>query len=116
MNNKFIMVLTTIDDLDKGKRIAKLIVDKKLGACVQLIGPIQSTYFWRGKVEESKEWLIFIKTRLDLYKQLEELIIKIHPYVTPEIIYFEVGGGFEKYLKWILEVTESKEEENDKLL
>lgn len=116
MNDKFIVVLTTIDDLDKGRRISKLIIDKKLGACVNLIGPIQSEFFWRGKIEESKEWLILIKTRKDLYKKLEELIIKIHPYVTPEIIYFEIGGGFDKYLKWISEVTERKEDNYNGLI
>ena len=47
-------------------------------------------------------------------KKLEELIIKIHPYVTPEIIYFEIDGGFDKYLNWIVDVTEGKEENNDK--
>ncbi|HQN48962.1 MAG TPA: divalent-cation tolerance protein CutA [Caldisericia bacterium] len=114
MENRFIIVLSTIDDIDKGKRISKLIIEKKLGACVNLVGPIQSTYFWRGKIEESKEWLILIKTKKDLYKKLEELIIKIHPYVTPEIIYFEIGGGFDKYLNWIVDVTEGKEENNDK--
>ncbi len=115
MDDKFIIVLSTIDDIDKGKRMSKLIIDKKLGACVQLVGPIQSTYFWRGKIEESKEWLILIKTKKNLYKKLEELIIKIHPYVTPEIVYFEIAG-FDKYLNWITDVTEGKEENNDKFV
>jgi len=116
MDDKFIMVITTIDDIDKGRRIAKLIIDKKLSACVNIVGPIQSTFVWRGKVEDSKEWLILIKTRKVLYKKLEELIIKIHPYVIPEIIYFEIDGGFDKYLNWILSVTEGKEENNDELI
>ena len=116
MDDKFIVVLTTTDDLDKGRRMSKLIIDKKLGACVNLIGPIQSEFFWRGKIEESKEWLILIKTKKDSYKELEELIIKIHPYVIPEIIYFEIGGGFDKYLNWISGVTEGKEENNNDLI
>ncbi len=113
MDEKFIVVLTIIDDIDKGRRIAKLIIDKKLSACVNIVGPIQSTFVWRGKVEDSKEWLCLIKTRKDLYKKLEELIIKIHPYVIPEIIYFEICGGFDKYFNWIVSVTEGKEENND---
>lgn len=116
MNDKFIIVLTTIDDIDKGRRISKLIIDKKLAACVNIVGPIQSEFFWRGKIEESKEWLILIKSRKDLYSKLEELIIKIHPYVTPEIIYFEIDGGFKKYLNWINEVTEGRVENDDNFI
>lgn len=116
MYDKFIIVLTTIDDYDKGRRISKLIIDKKLAACVNIVGPIQSEFFWRGKIEESKEWLILIKTRKDLYSKLEELIIKVHPYVTPEIIFFEIDGGFKKYLNWINEVTEGGEENDNKLV
>lgn len=116
MEDKFIIVLTTIDDIDKGRKISKLIIDKKLAACVNIFGPFQSVFFWRGKTEESKEWLILIKTIKDLYSKLEESIIKIHPYVTPEIIYFEIDGGFKKYLNWINEVTEGRVENGNNSL
>lgn len=114
--NKYIMVLTTIDDFEKGKKISKIVVDKKLAACVQIIGPIQSIYFWRGKTEESKEWLILMKTKMGIYKDLEELIIKMHPYVTPEIIYFKIEGGLEKYFKWIDNSLEGKEYNNNDII
>ncbi|MDI6860861.1 MAG: divalent-cation tolerance protein CutA [Caldisericia bacterium] len=112
MEDKLIMVITTIDDFEKAKKIARFIVDQKLGACVQIVGPIQSIYYWRDKIEDAKEWLIFIKTRKNLYEKLEEYLIKLHPYTVPEIVAFDIEKSFKKYFDWVFEVTE-KREEND---
>jgi periplasmic divalent cation tolerance protein len=112
MEDKLIMVINTIDDLEKAKKLARFIVDQKLGACVQIIGPIQSIYFWRGKVEDAKEWILFIKTRKKLYEKLQEFIIKLHPYIVPEIVSFEIEKSFDKYFNWVFEVTK-QDEEND---
>ncbi len=110
MEDKLIMVITTIDDMEKAKKIARFIVDQRLGACVQIIGPIQSIYYWRDKIEDGKEWLIFIKTRKNLYQKLEEYIIKFHPYIVPEIVSFEMENSFKKYFDWVFEVTRRREE------
>ena len=58
----------------------KAIVKNRLAGCIQLVGPIVSTYWWRGNVETAEEWLCFIKTKKDLYEELEESIKKVHPY------------------------------------
>ncbi|MCX8094806.1 MAG: divalent-cation tolerance protein CutA [Caldisericia bacterium] len=112
MEDKLIMVLTTIDDMEKAKKLARFIVDQKLAACVQITGPIQSIYYWRDKTEDTKEWLILIKTRKNLYEKLEEFIIKLHPYIVPEIVSFDIENCFKKYFDWVFEVT-SRREEND---
>lgn len=112
MEDKLIMVLTTIDDIEKARKLARFIVDQRLGACVQIIGPIQSIYFWREKVEDAKEWILFIKTRKSLYEKLEELIIKLHPYTVPEIVSFDIEKSFNKYFNWVFEVTIQREEDD----
>ncbi|MBC7195291.1 MAG: divalent-cation tolerance protein CutA [Caldisericia bacterium] len=112
MEDKLIMVLTTIDDIEKARKLARFIVDQRLGACIQIIGPIQSIYFWREKVEDAKEWILFIKTRKDLYEKLEELIIKLHPYTVPEIVSFDIEKSFNKYFNWVFEVTTQREKDD----
>jgi periplasmic divalent cation tolerance protein len=72
-----------------------------LAACVQVIGPISSTYRWQGAVETSQEWLCLAKSRRDLYGPLEEAIRRLHPYQVPEILAIPVLAGGESYLAWL---------------
>lgn len=104
----YIQVFTTIDNKAKADKIAEVLVKNRLAACVQIIGPIKSTYIWKGKMEKAEEWLCIIKTRADLYNELEKTILAIHPYETPEIIAIEITSGYTGYLKWIDEVCRRK--------
>jgi periplasmic divalent cation tolerance protein len=76
-------------------------VEQKLAACVQINGPIESTYRWKGKVETSTEWLCLIKTWEDLFGKVEAAIKKLHPYETPEIIAVPIVKGSKEYLTWL---------------
>ena len=78
-----------------------MIIEKKLAGCVQILGPIESTYWWIGKIETAKEWMIFIKTKKEVYAELEDFITNLHPYETPEIIAMPIVEGSKKYLKWL---------------
>jgi len=98
---EYIQVLTITEKKEDGEKIAKGIVKKRLAGCVQLVGPIESTYWWKGNVETAEEWLCFIKTKKDLYEELEKAIKKIHPYETPEIIAMSIVAGSKDYLKWL---------------
>jgi len=98
---EYIQVLTTTEKREDGEKIAKAIVKNRLAGCIQLVGPIVSTYWWRGNVETAEEWLCFIKTKKDLYEELEESIKKVHPYETPEIIAMPIVAGSKDYLKWL---------------
>jgi periplasmic divalent cation tolerance protein len=82
-------------------RIAKAVVERKLAACAQVIGPIASTYWWKGKIEVAQEWLCIIKTRRGRYRQLETAIKELHPYETPEIVAVPIVSGSKEYLSWI---------------
>ena len=81
--------------------IARALVEKRLAACVQIIGPITSTYWWQGEIETAEEWLCLIKTRADLFEQVEAAIKEVHPYDVPEILAVPVVAGSEDYLAWL---------------
>jgi len=101
----YVVVTTTFGNIKDAKRIGKSIINKELGACFQIVGPIESIYSWNDEVEVSEEYLCFIKTKEDLYEEIEELLIEVHPYDTPEIIVTEIKDGSEEYLDWIDHVT-----------
>ena len=99
--NSFLQVTTTTESKEEAKIIARHLVGKKLAACVQILGPITSTYRWKGKVETAEEWLCLIKTRDDLYNKVEATIKSLHTYETPEIIAVPVVKGSSDYLQWL---------------
>lgn len=98
---KYILVYTTVAKRSDAEKIAKFLVEKKLSACVQIVGPITSVYRWNGKVEKSKEWLCTIKTKRELYKAVERGMKSIHPYEIPEIVATQIVGGSQEYLEWM---------------
>jgi periplasmic divalent cation tolerance protein len=104
----FLQVITTTESREEAKIIAQQLVDEKLAACVQIWGPVESTYRWKKKVETAEEWMCIIKTREDLYKKLEKVIISLHSYETPEIIALPIIKGSPDYLQWLDEVLAEK--------
>ncbi len=98
---EYIQVLTTTGRKDDAERIATMLIDERLAACVQILGPIASTYRWRGDVETSQEWLCVIKSREDLYGDIEKSIRAVHPYEEPEILALSVLAGSASYLAWL---------------
>jgi periplasmic divalent cation tolerance protein len=105
MTDEYVQVFTTVEKREDADRIASTVVNRRLAACAQILGPIHSTYWWKGKVEEAGEWLLMMKTRQDLFSALEKEIRTIHPYEVPEIIALPIVAGSESYLKWIEEET-----------
>ncbi len=97
----YIEIKTTTETKEEAKNIAQHLVGEKLAACVQILGPITSTYRWKGKVETAEEWLCLIKTREILYKEVEKAIISLHSYETPEIIAVTIIKGSPGYLNWL---------------
>jgi len=101
----YIAVFTTVDKEEDARRIGSLMVEKRLAACVQIVGPISSIYRWKGKIEETKEWLCILKSRQSLFQKLEEAIRSVHPYEVPEIVSFPIESGSRDYLDWIRDET-----------
>ena len=97
----YIVICTTTDNKEDAQRIARDLVDQRLAACVQVTGPIQSTYRWEEKIERGEEWLCSIKSRKDLLPAIEDAIRAIHPYDVPEIIALPIVGSSDDYLAWL---------------
>jgi len=105
-----IQVVTTTTEKKDAEALARAVLDGRLGACVQLSGPIESHYWWNGRIETASEWTVTIKTRRDLYRPLEKLLLDLHPYDQPEILATAVSEVSAGYLKWLTEqVKDGKE-------
>jgi periplasmic divalent cation tolerance protein len=103
---EILQVSTTTDKREDVEKISKAMVEKRLAACVQIVGPITSYYRWKGNLENAEEWLLIIKTRSELYPQIEDAIKAVHSYETPEIIAVSVTAGSSDYLDWLKSETE----------
>lgn len=101
----YTICLVTIDDLEKAAQIAKILVEKKLVACVNIVPKIRSIYSWKGQLCDDSEVLMIMKTRGALFDELCIAVKDLHPYEVPEIISWNIERGLESYLTWIDDVT-----------
>jgi periplasmic divalent cation tolerance protein len=99
--DQVIQVITTIDGKEAATAIARSLVERRVAGCVQVVGPITSTYWWQGAIETAEEWLCLIKTRQDLYAQVERTIRELHSYDVPEILAMPIFTGYQPYLDWV---------------
>jgi periplasmic divalent cation tolerance protein len=94
-------VLTTTDSRDAAQQIARAVVEARVAACAQIVGPIISTYWWNGVVETAEEWQVLMKTTAERYDALEAAIRRAHNYDVPEIIATPIVNGGADYLSWV---------------
>ncbi|MCA9121922.1 MAG: divalent-cation tolerance protein CutA [Planctomycetaceae bacterium] len=97
-----IQITTTVADQADAERIAAALVAKELAACVQVSGPIESTYRWKDQIETSQEWVCAIKTREELFDEVEQAIRDLHSYEEPEIMAVAITSASSGYRDWIL--------------
>ncbi|KWX03627.1 hypothetical protein TH66_12365 [Carbonactinospora thermoautotrophica] len=109
MAEEYLQVITTTDAKDAADQLARSIVEARLAACVQVLGPISATYWWEGKVESAEEWLLQMKTTADRYEALAEHIKTHHSYDTPEIVATPITNGSADYLSWVRAETRPRE-------
>ncbi len=102
----FSVVLTTFKDKEEAKRISKILLDKKIAACIQL-KEVESLYIWNNEFCEDIEIQAVIKTRKSLVGRVEDEIIKHHSYDVPQVVELKIDSGSKEYLDWILTQTES---------
>jgi periplasmic divalent cation tolerance protein len=98
---EYIQVTTTTGKRQDAEQIASELVSRRLAACVQLGGPIISTFRWQGAVETAEEWLCVIKTSSGQLDGIRKLFAEIHPYEVPELIATPIVDGNEAYLNWL---------------
>ena len=96
-----IQIITTTASREEADAIARALVDERLAACVQVAGPITSTYRWQGAIETGQEWVCVIKTLRSRYAAVEAAIRRRHSYQVPEILAFEIVAGSADYLAWL---------------
>jgi periplasmic divalent cation tolerance protein len=95
------IVLTTVGILDKAEDIAAALVERRLAACVNIIGPIRSIYRWKGAIEREHEYLLLIKTTTEQASALATAFAELHPYELPEHVELAIEGGSVPYLEWL---------------
>ncbi len=100
MTNK-IVVLSACDSEEEAARLARLLVEKRLASCVNIVPQVRSIYRWKGEIADAREWVLMIKTRRDVFPALQAEIAKIHSYEIPEVIALPVVDGAEAYLAWL---------------
>lgn len=103
-----IQVVTTTAEKKDAEKIAAALLKERLAACVQISGPIESSYWWNGRLETDREYLCTIKTRKDRLPALEAAIKELHPYEIPEIVATPIVAISAEYLAWLKEQTPAK--------
>ncbi len=96
-----INVITSVDDKAALERIGRLLLERKLVACLQIVGPVKSVYWWKGRLEETEEWIGVMKTRRELYEAVEREIRALHPYEVPQIEAVEILSVLPAYEAWL---------------
>jgi periplasmic divalent cation tolerance protein len=104
-----IVVLVTCGSKKEARKIAQVLVQRRLAACVQEIGvPVRSIYRWKGRVESANEVLLLIKTSRKRFSAVSTLVKKLHSYEVPEIIALNIAAGSRDYLDWITSNVRAK--------
>jgi periplasmic divalent cation tolerance protein len=97
----FVQVVTTAASREDAGTIARRLLADRLAGCVQVSGPIESSYRWEGDIETAREWYCVIKTSRALFPEVERAIRSVHPYDEPEILAVPVVLGSDGYLGWL---------------
>jgi periplasmic divalent cation tolerance protein len=102
-----VIVTSTTGSEDAARTLASGVIEARLGACAQIVGPVTSVYRWEGAVQTDQEWRVEIKTATDQVAALTEHIKANHSYDVPEIVVTPITGGSTAYLSWLVDETRS---------
>lgn len=107
MDYEHVQITTTFASEADAQELADHLTGAGLAACAQVLGPITSSFRWKGKLEKATEWMCVMKSRSALAGRLVDVIGSRHPYETPEITVIPIVGGSARYLDWIAAETEA---------
>ncbi len=96
----YIQIQVSVPSIDIAENLSALLLNNRLAACVQTLGPITSQYIWKEKLQREVEYLLLIKSTKALFSEITQAILAHHPYEVPEIIFSTIDGT-EDYLQWI---------------
>jgi periplasmic divalent cation tolerance protein len=105
--SEFVQITTTTGTRHDAEQIASELMSRRLAGCVQISGPIVSTFRWQDKVETAEEWMCTVKTSRAQLAAIQQLFTEIHPYEVPEVIATPIVDGGKAYLRWLGEQLES---------
>jgi periplasmic divalent cation tolerance protein len=100
MTNK-IVVFSTCSSQEEAERLARALLEQHLAACVNVLSPVRSFYWWKGAIEDAAEWLLVIKTSRDLFERVRAALESSHSYELPEVLAIPVVAGSPNYLAWM---------------
>jgi periplasmic divalent cation tolerance protein len=100
-----LLVLTNLPDRAAAERLAAMLIEQRLAACVNILAPCRSVYRWKGAVQHDEEHPMLIKTTAERYPALEKALCEGHPYELPEIIAVPIEKGLPAYLEWVAAET-----------
>src|SRR5919108_4385154 len=107
MQSSKLLVLTNLPDRATAERLADLLIEQQLAACINILAPCRSVYRWKGAVQHDEEHPMLIKTTAERYAALERALREGHPYELPEIIAVPIERGLPAYLQWVADETKS---------
>ncbi len=99
--DEVLVVLTNLPDRESAMKLATALVERRLAACVNVLGACTSVYRWQGAIEQAAEVPLVIKSTNACYERLEAAIRELHPYDLPEVVGIPVERGLEAYLDWV---------------
>jgi periplasmic divalent cation tolerance protein len=102
--DELILILTTMPDDDRAAGLARTLVEERLAACVNVLGPMTSTYRWQGRIEVAAERQVVMKTTRAKLVGLEARLRALHPYDLPEFVVIDAAGS-EAYARWVRDTT-----------
>jgi periplasmic divalent cation tolerance protein len=105
VTDQVLVVLSTLPNPEKAAEIARILVEERLAACVNLLPQIRSIYRWQGAISDDTETLAIIKTTSERYKSLAARLRDLHPYEVAEILALPITGGNAPYLAWVVDST-----------
>jgi periplasmic divalent cation tolerance protein len=105
MTADYVVVFATAESEEQGKRIAEVLLEKKLIACANIVKDVDSHYWWKGRVEHSAELILVMKSRGELLEEIVKVVKENHSYEVPEVVALPIVGGNPDYLRWIDETV-----------
>ena len=101
MTTEYVIVLVTTASKQEAEKIANHLLNDKLIACANIVGPVTSLFHWSGSIDRAEEYLVLMKSRQDLFDRLTEAVKTVHSYAVPEILALPVADGSRTYLDWL---------------
>ncbi len=110
---KEIVIFITSGSEEEAKKLARVLVEEKLAACVNILSGVESLYWWKGKIESSKEWMLVVKTQGKMVNKVVKRVKEIHSYEVPEVIALPIVEGNKDYLQWISDTLALRKRKGD---